>query len=147
MEGTEYITLKEAAEISGYSPDYIGQLIRRGKITGKQVYANVAWVTTKSAVSDYSTNKKKKDPNEKEEAPLPDAVVSGTSVTPSVDASKEIFDPHPWEKTFRAITTVTMVISAFFLVFLFYVFSTLLDRTIETHAIERMTNSGEFTRV
>lgn len=36
------ISLKEAARISGYAPDYIGQLIRKGKIAGKQVYYNVA---------------------------------------------------------------------------------------------------------
>lgn len=33
----EYITLKEAGEISGYHPDYIGALIRSGKISGKKV--------------------------------------------------------------------------------------------------------------
>lgn len=52
-----YITLKEAAEISGYAPDYIGQLIRGGKIRGEQVYANVAWVTTEDEVRAYMTDK------------------------------------------------------------------------------------------
>lgn len=49
----KYINLKEAAEISGYAPDYIGQLIRKGKLSGKQVYCNVAWVTTEEAVREY----------------------------------------------------------------------------------------------
>ncbi len=48
-----YITLKEASELFGYSPDYIGQLIRKGKIDGKQVYANVAWMTTKDSLEEY----------------------------------------------------------------------------------------------
>ena len=48
-----YITLKEASELFGYSPDYIGQLIRKGKIEGKQVYANVAWMTTKNSLDEY----------------------------------------------------------------------------------------------
>ena len=48
-----YITLKEASELFGYSPDYIGQLIRKGKIEGKLVYANVAWMTTKDALDEY----------------------------------------------------------------------------------------------
>lgn len=48
-----YITLKEAASISGYSPDYVGQLIRKGRIEGKQVYANVAWMTTRGALEEY----------------------------------------------------------------------------------------------
>ncbi len=50
---TEYLTLKQASERFGYSPDYIGQLIRKGKIEGKQIVANVAWVTTEAAMRDY----------------------------------------------------------------------------------------------
>jgi len=52
-DSTHYITLKEAAKISGYSPDYLGQLIRKGKLTGKQIYLNVAWVTTEEALDEY----------------------------------------------------------------------------------------------
>jgi hypothetical protein len=48
-----FITLREASSISGYAPDYIGQLIRKGKLYGKQVSYNVAWVTTKDALLDY----------------------------------------------------------------------------------------------
>lgn len=55
-EGPQYITLKEAAQISGYSPDYLGQLIRKGKLAGKQVYLNVAWVTTEKALKEYLEN-------------------------------------------------------------------------------------------
>lgn len=47
------ITLKEASELTGYSPDYLGQLIRQGKLPGKQVYSSVAWVTTEDAVRTY----------------------------------------------------------------------------------------------
>lgn len=49
----KYITLKEASKMTGYSPDYLGQLIRKGKLTGKQVYLNVAWVTTEEAIREY----------------------------------------------------------------------------------------------
>src|SRR3989344_2005979 len=49
----KHISLKEASLISGYAPDYIGQLIRSGKLEGKQVYANVAWMTTESAIRAY----------------------------------------------------------------------------------------------
>lgn len=49
----KYISLKEAAELSGYTPDYLGQLIRKGKLPGKQVYLNVAWMTTEEALKDY----------------------------------------------------------------------------------------------
>ena len=55
-----YITLKEASERFGYSPDYIGQLIRKGKISGKQVYMNVAWMTTPEAMEEYLLKEKKR---------------------------------------------------------------------------------------
>ena len=38
-----YINLKEAARTSGYSSDYIGYLIRKGKIEGKRAYSNTSW--------------------------------------------------------------------------------------------------------
>lgn len=49
----KFISLKEASELSGYAPDYIGQLIRQGKIAGHQRYYNIAWVTTEKAIHDY----------------------------------------------------------------------------------------------
>lgn len=52
-----YITLREAAALTNYSSDYIGQLIRRGKIRGEQVYSNVAWVTTEDEVRAYMADK------------------------------------------------------------------------------------------
>ena len=54
-----YITLKEAAKIANYSPDYVGQLIRAGKIHGEQVYASTAWVTTSNEVLAYLANKQR----------------------------------------------------------------------------------------
>lgn len=59
MKEKKYISLKEAAKISGYAPDYVGQLIRNGKIPGKQVYCNIAWVTTEEAVHAYKKEGKK----------------------------------------------------------------------------------------
>jgi len=62
LEEKNLISLKDAAKLSGYSPDYVGQLIRSGKIPGKQVYCNIAWMTTAEAVLSY----KNKGKNEKE---------------------------------------------------------------------------------
>jgi len=59
-----YITLKEAAQLAGYSSDYVGQLIRAGKIRGEQVYSNVAWVTTEDEVLSYLQDKGRKVDNE-----------------------------------------------------------------------------------
>ncbi|MAE68806.1 hypothetical protein CL635_03305 [bacterium] len=61
MGEQKYISLKEAAKISGYAPDYVGQLIRNGKIPGKQVYCNTAWVTTEEAVQIYKEEDKKRE--------------------------------------------------------------------------------------
>ena len=52
-----YITLREAAALSNYTSDYIGQLIRNGKIRGEQVYSNVAWVTTEEEIRAYMNDK------------------------------------------------------------------------------------------
>ena len=62
LKENKLISLKEAAQLTGYSSDYIGQLIRNGKIPGKQVYANIQWMTTLDAIKDYrkkSQNNKK----------------------------------------------------------------------------------------
>lgn len=56
----EYISLKEAAKISGYSPDYIGHLIRTGKIPGRMVYTGISWQTTKEAILAYKNRQQKK---------------------------------------------------------------------------------------
>ncbi len=64
-----YISLKEASERFGYSQDYLGQLIRKGKLDGKLVYSHVAWVTTPEAIEEYiETNKDKKRKNKLKEA-------------------------------------------------------------------------------
>lgn len=55
-----YISLKEASERFGYSQDYLGQLIRKGKLDGKLVYSHVAWVTTPEAIQDYIVSNKNK---------------------------------------------------------------------------------------
>ncbi len=49
----KYISLKEASKISGYSADYIGYLIRTGKIEGRPVFTNIAWQTTPEAILAY----------------------------------------------------------------------------------------------
>src|SRR5262245_5665543 len=66
LEPGAYMTLKEAAEVTSYSPDYIGQLIRAGKLEGQQVYHSVSWVTTERALRTYMETRGKEvtiDPN------------------------------------------------------------------------------------
>ena len=50
------ISLKKAAKISGYSPDYLGSLIREGKIGGKRIGRD--WFTTEEALRVYLSTKK-----------------------------------------------------------------------------------------
>ena len=63
LEEKNLINLKEAAQLSGYSADYVGQLIRSGKIPGKQVYCNIAWMTTAEAVLNYKNKAKNVEDN------------------------------------------------------------------------------------
>ena len=57
----EYISLKEAAKISGYAPDYIGYLIRKGEIPGKRVYFGINWLTTEEAIKNYLEKKEERN--------------------------------------------------------------------------------------
>jgi excisionase family DNA binding protein len=50
-----FVTLKEAASISGYHPDYIGALVRSNKVKGKKVGKN--WYVSRKEVQDYLTTK------------------------------------------------------------------------------------------
>ena len=54
----KYLSLKEAARIFGYAPDYIGYLIRTGKIKGKKVYTGIAWLTTEEEIRKYKEKRK-----------------------------------------------------------------------------------------
>lgn len=120
-----YITLKEASERFGYSPDYLGQLIRKGKIEGKQVYSHVAWVTTPEAIEAYLAGNVRK----KTDA-IPTATVTAVMLddgyvdTLHVEAHNEEEDGFlsPRATTvllasFRALFVVVI----FFAMFVFYV--------------------------
>lgn len=119
-----YITLKEASECSGYTPDYVGQLIRSGKIPGKQVYSNVQWVTTKEAVTEYiAMSKGKKQP------------------TSDVSRFGEFPVKVLQEKTLSQIYSATLYALIFFGVtfslFLFYVLSVNLEKKLQVKASQR----------
>ena len=51
----EYISLKEASELSGYHADHVGRLIRRGLLYGKRTPRG--WVTTRTALTHYARGK------------------------------------------------------------------------------------------
>ena len=51
-----FLSLKQASHISGYHPDYLSLLIRKGKLEGKMIGRE--WFTTAEALESYSQVKK-----------------------------------------------------------------------------------------
>lgn len=119
----EYISLREAAAIAGYTPDYMGQLIRSGKLPGKQVFANIAWMTTEEAVRSYVGQKKGKnvarDPG-------------GSTMFQTLQ--REIESP----RIVKRLSIALIVLSVAFMLLLFYIFSTSLDQRLNQRAMERL---------
>lgn len=69
LGGTIYISSKRAAEITGYTQDYIGQLARGGQITAQRVSG--LWYIVEQSLRDY----KEKADTYKPEPPKPEPVV------------------------------------------------------------------------
>ena len=118
-----FISLKEAAKMSGYSPDYVGQLIRSGKITGKQIFSNVAWVTTEDAILEYLQKEKK-----------------GRSVSEtagSVRVIDIIFSAEGLAWTYAIVAWVAIGIMGLFVVFLISVFAISLDHTVNQKYVQQ----------
>lgn len=117
----EFISLKEAAKMSGYSPDYVGQLIRAGKLPGKQVFSNVAWVTTEEAILEYVQKGKK---GSSEDSP---AFSKGIERFLNEKNILAIYSVSLW-----AVAVILGLIALFFL----YVFMVSLDNRIERSYLE-----------
>ncbi len=119
----EYISLREAAAIAGYTPDYMGQLIRSGKLPGKQVFANVAWMTTEEAVRSYVGHKKGKLAGRETTVPTMLQILQ-----------REIESP----RLVKRLSIALIVLCAAFMLLLFYIFSTSLDQRLNQRAMERL---------
>ena len=117
----QYISLKEAAEISGYSSDYIAQLIRGGKLDGKQVYTNVSWVTTEDAVRAYMDSKGRKA----------DAGTARSWI--------RVFSLDRIEKFYATFSWFVIGVLGFFLVGMVYVLAVAVDDRIERTYVESLT--------
>lgn len=109
-----YLTLKEAAALTDYTPDYIGQLIRAGKIEGFQVYTNVSWVTTEAAIRSYLASKGKQD--------------------------RAAADEHPWYRNphfyFESALYLMIVCLVCLLLFLLYVFAVTADKALNDASLK-----------
>ena len=122
MGEKKYITLKEAAEMSGYSADYLGQLIRGGKLHGKQVFLNVAWMTTEDAVLDY----------------MKDSKTGSTKQGFIQQFKKQLFSPETLSNMYELVIWVAVVIFGLFALFLVYVFSVSVDHRLEHSYVEKL---------
>lgn len=113
---TGYVTLKEAASLTDYTPDYIGQLVRAGKIEGRQVYSNVAWVASEESLQKYLAAKGKDAPElaHAHEFDLPDFA--------------------------RPLLYLVILCSAMLLIILIHVFSVTIDRAISSSFDETTTD-------
>jgi hypothetical protein len=120
----DFITLKEAAKISGYSADYLGQLIRSGKLPGKQVFSNVSWVTTEDAVVDYMKNGGRS------------SAVSGDDVTvPSLQ--RILTNEESLLAVYRYATGILGALLIVVIFILFYVSIVTFDRSIDQRYLDK----------
>lgn len=51
MKGNEWLTVQEAAELSGYNHEYIRRLMREGKIEAEKV--SIVWVIRRASLMAY----------------------------------------------------------------------------------------------
>lgn len=129
MDKQKYITLKEAAKISGYAPDYVGQLIRSGKILGKQVYCNVAWMTTEEALRQYI----KRNEGQKKNVGLREKLIERMR-----QIKTKILLEMKLAKLFKTALYFTIILSVGFSLLLFYIFSISIEKKMQQKAIEKI---------
>ena len=120
-ERSDYISLKEAAKLSGYSADYVGQLIRAGKLSGKQVFSNVAWVTTEAAILEYIKKEKK-----------------GKSDFPSRSLKERFFTTGMLVTVYPVIAWTAIGILGLFVLLLVYIFSVSIDHKINQGYLDKI---------
>lgn len=132
----EQITLKQAAEIAGYSADYIGQLIRQGKLPGKQVYKNVAWMTTREAVEDYIKQNSRKSE---------DSTLGTTFKERWQQIKNGSLLENQFSSVLKLLMYITIIVSVAFLLVLFYILSVNLDKKIQAKALKKSIINYETT--
>ena len=122
-ENKEYISLKEAAEITGYSADYVGQLIRSGKLEGKQVFLNVAWMTTREALQKYAQKDKRGKDSQAHASP------SGV---------QRFLSPEGLTKMFTILSGLVVGLLSIVLCVFAYIFAVSVDHRINASYLEKI---------
>ena len=133
----KYVNLKEAAAISGYASDYIGQLIRDGKIIGKQVYSNPAWVTTEEAIKNYLRKRRGNKSGNRIKGGVDEMIGQFHNGTLSEYKLIKIFRVGLWFIIFWLVI--------FFFV-LFYIFSVNFEKIANQESIEKPNLTYEWDR-
>lgn len=131
----KYISLREASQISGYAPDYIGQLIRSGKLSGKQVYSNVAWVTTEAALRDYLKKQPRAKSAGSSKSSYGPSWNEGVEVGSEVPVTEELID-RTLPKFLKGFLVGVVAVSICFAILLFYIFSVQIDARLKANAIK-----------
>lgn len=119
----KYISLKEAAKMSGLHSDYIGQLIRKGKISGIKIYSSIAWMTTEEAIKEYQNNlneNKLKTLSHKEKIII---YLKSLATIPTL---------------LQVLLYTSITISISFILVLFYIFSTGIEKKLEQKTIKKI---------
>jgi hypothetical protein len=123
----KYISLKEAAKISGYSADYVGQLIRGGKIEGKQVFSNVAWMTTEDAIQKYLRRQSEPAGSKKWLQVFLDKMLKSISIT----------------SAYTVVNWAASVLLGLFIVFLISVIAIAIDHKVERGYVQQLEHADQ----
>ena len=67
MNGHDWITTQEAAELSGYHPDHLRRLIRAGEIRARKF--SILWLVDRQSLLDYMAQAK--ESGDKRRGPKP----------------------------------------------------------------------------
>ena len=126
-EKKKYISLKEAAKISGYSADYVGQLIRGGKLEGKQVFLNIAWMTTEEAINNYLWRQNGTADKKTALQAFVDKMRSSISITGA----------------YAAVNWTAAVVLGLFIVFLISVIAIAIDHQIERGYAQKLEHADQ----
>lgn len=127
MAKEKFISLKEAAELSGYSADYVGQLIRQGKLPGKQVFSNVAWMTTREALEDYMQRGGR----------------GAESVTKFSSLREKIAASRTLSTIFRIVVWFAIGVFGLFVLLLFYILSVTIDHKINQGYLDKIEHAQQ----
>ncbi|MEK7157045.1 MAG: helix-turn-helix domain-containing protein [Patescibacteria group bacterium] len=87
IEEKKYVSSKQAAKMTGYAKDYIGQLCREGRVPARLV--GRSWYVLESAIQDHRFGNP--EPDQKNTAPVADSSVSSLHQTwesPRYEASE-----------------------------------------------------------